>query len=74
MDSDYIIITDEELNLYLGYFMSIISVDLKQIGAEMDLKQYGGQNLTISTEEFKIKYPSQRQLPQVQYGGNPYIR
>lgn len=73
-DTDYIIVTDDELSLFLGFFLEIMSVDLKQSGAVIDVQEYGGARLIEKTAEFKIKFPSQRQLPTTNYGYRPYIK
>lgn len=72
-DADTIILQDDELSLFLGYFIEIMAVDLKQAGAVIDVQEYGGAKLIANTNEFKFKYPSQRQLPQTTYGHKPYI-
>lgn len=72
-DADYILLQDDELALFLGYFIEIMAVDLKQLGAGIDVQAYGGARLVDATLQFKIKYPSLRQLAQQTYGYKPYI-
>lgn len=74
-DTDYIVLNEqEELNIFLGYFLEILAVDLKQTGAVIDVQLYGGKVLEKQVEDFKVKFPSQRQLPQTNYGKKPLIQ
>lgn len=73
-DNDYIVLQDDELDLYLGFLIEIIAVDLKQLGATIDVQQYGGSKLIDATNQFKLKYPSLRKLPTQSYGRRPLIQ
>lgn len=74
LDTDNIIISGDEIDLYTDQFIEIMSVDLKQQGVQVDLLQYGGNKLLNSYEMFKFKFPSQRQLMKTVYGANPQRR
>lgn len=73
-DTDYIVISGDELDLYTDQFIEIMTVDLKQQGVQVDYQQYGGNKLLASYLDFKMKFPSQRQLMTTQYGTNPRAR
>lgn len=70
-DSDYIVMDGTELPLLINQFTEIMAVDLKQAGASVDYSAYGGKNLKDQYDQFKIDYPSQRQLMITKYSGRP---
>lgn len=70
-DSDYIVMDGTELPLLINQFIEIASVDLKQAGAGVDYNAYGGKVLKNMYEDFKIQYPSQRQLMITKYSNRP---
>lgn len=70
-DSDYIVMDGTELPLLLNQFTEIMAADLKQSGATMDINVYGGVKLKDQYEQFRIDYPSQRQLMITKYSNRP---
>lgn len=73
-DTDYILLTTaDEQNLFLNQMVEIITTDLKQSGASIDFQSYGGTRLQKEYDDFRIKYPSQRQLVTTQYHNRPYL-
>lgn len=73
-DTDRIIISGDELDLFTDQFIEIMTVDLKQQGVQVDYQQYGGNKLLAAYEQFKFKFPSQHQLMKTSYGSNPQSR
>ena len=73
-DTDIIIISGDELDLFTDQLIEIMTVDLKQQGVTVDYQAYGGTKLLVSYENFKFKFPSQRQLMKTVYGTNPQGR
>jgi len=71
LDSDYIVMDGTELPLLINQFIEIASVDLKQAGAGVDYNAYGGKVLKDMYEDFRIQYPSQRQLMITKYSNRP---
>lgn len=72
-DSDIALLNDDELSIFLGKLIEIMSADLKQQTSAIDISQYGGTKLEKKIEDFKIKFPSLRQLPKTKYGYIPNI-
>jgi hypothetical protein len=73
-DTDYILLTTaDEQNLFLNQMIEIITLDLKQSGATTDFQGYGGARLQKEYEDFRIKYPSQRQLVITEYHNRPRL-
>lgn len=70
-DTDYIAIDATELPLLINQFIEIMAVDLKQSGATVDYSAYGGKNLKDMYDQFKIDFPSQRQLMITKYSNRP---
>lgn len=76
-DNDNILLSGDEINLYLAEFISIMVTDLKQAGAGVDQNKYGNRIFSRKGiafdryDEFKIKFPSQRKLITTQYGNRP---
>jgi hypothetical protein len=70
-DTDRIVISGDEIDLFTDQFIEIMTVDLKQQGVQVDYQQYGGNKLLAAYEQFKFKFPSQRQLMKTTYGSNP---
>ncbi len=73
-ESDLIIISGDEIDLYTDQFIEIMAVDLKQQGVNVEYQVYGGNNLKANYEAFKMKFPSQRQLMTTTYGSRPQGR
>lgn len=74
-DTDLIVISNsDELDLFTDQFIEIMTVDLKQQGVTVDYQAYGGNRLLASYEQFKFKFPSQRQLMKTLYGTPPQRR
>lgn len=74
VDTDIIVISGDELDLFTDQFIEVMTVDLKQQGVQVDFQAYGGNKLLASYEMFKFKFPSQRQLMKTVYGTNPQGR
>lgn len=74
LDSDYIIIAGDEIDLFTDQFIEIMTVDLKQQGVQVDYQEYGGNKLQANYDAFKMKHPSQRQLMTTTYGSSPQGR
>jgi hypothetical protein len=72
-DTDNIIISGDEIDLFTNQFIEIMTIDLKQQGSGADYQEYGGNKLILKYEEFKFKFPSLRQLKTTQYAGKPNI-
>lgn len=70
-DSDYIVMDGTEIPLLINQFTEIMAVDLKQSGATVDYSAYGGKNLKDMYDQFKIDFPSQRQLMITKYSNRP---
>jgi len=70
-DSDFIVMDMTELPLLINQFTEIMAVDLKQSGATVDYSAYGGKNLKDMYDQFKIDFPSQRQLMITKYSNRP---
>lgn len=70
-DSDYIVMDATELPLLINQMTEIMAVDLKQSGATVDYSAYGGKNLRDMYDQFKIDFPSQRQLMITKYANRP---
>lgn len=70
-DSDYIVMDATELPLLINQMTEIMAVDLKQSGATVDYSAYGGKNLRDMYDQFKIDFPSQRQLMITKYSNRP---
>jgi len=70
-DSDYIVMDGTELPMLINQFIEIAALDLKQSGAGTDYNGYGGKVLKDMYDEFKIQYPSQRQLMITKYSNRP---
>ena len=70
-DSDLIVMDATELPLLINQFTEIMAVDLKQSGATIDYSAYGGKNLRDMYDQFKIDFPSQRQLMITKYSNRP---
>lgn len=70
-DSDYIVMDGTELPLLINQFIEVAAVDLKQNGAATDYSAYGGKVLKDMYDEFKLQYPSQRQLMITKYSNRP---
>ena len=70
-DSDYVVMDGTELPLLINQFTEIMAVDLKQSGASVDYSAYGGKNLKDMYDQFKIDFPSQRQLMITKYSNRP---
>ncbi len=73
-DTDLIVISGDEVDLFTDQFIEIMTVDLKQQGVTIDFQAYGGNKLLAGYEMFKFKFPSQRQLMKTVYGTNPQGR
>ncbi len=73
-DSDLIVISGDEIDLFTDQFIEIMTVDLKQQGVTIDFQAYGGNKLLAGYEMFKFKFPSQRQLMKTVYGTTPQGR
>lgn len=71
VDTDQIIISGDEIDIFTDQFIELMTVDLKQQGATIDFQEYGGNKLLASYENFKFKFPSQRQLMTTGYGSHP---
>lgn len=70
-DTDSILISGDEIDLFLDQFIELMAVDLKQQGVAVEYQVYGGTNLKIHYEEFKLRHPSERQLMTTQYASRP---
>lgn len=70
-DTDYITLDNGELPLFINQFIEIAAVDLKQAGATVDYSAYGGKVLQNMYEQFRVDFPSQRQLMVTQYSNRP---
>lgn len=71
IDTDNILLSNDEIKLFKNQFVEIAAVDLKQSGAAIDVAEYGGNKLLRQYEDFKFKYPSQRKLITTQYANRP---
>lgn len=76
-NTDSIIIQGDEINLYLGELISMMTTDLKQAGVGVDQNKYGNRIFSRRGiafdryEDFKMKHPSQRQLAVTKLGQHP---
>ena len=72
LDTDIILLSDEELNIFKNQFVLYFSTDLKQSGGfNADLITYASNNLENLYNNFQLRHPSQRKvLRETYYGGN----
>lgn len=70
-DGDYIVMNGSELPLLINQFIELMATDIKQKGAGADVAVFGGAKLKGMYDQFKIDFPSMRQLMITQYSNRP---
>lgn len=68
IDSDYLMLTEDEIDLYTDFLTSLISIDIKQTGSANDISFYGGNELLLKISDFRRKNPSMIQHMRSTYG------